>query len=80
MLIFDEHCLHAHMCPHGTAACDFGLVKQAMQVDSPPIDDSGGRGSTLCVVCEAAESGRNDDEAAEEDGDEPAPRRPPPAV
>eukprot|EP00964_Phaeocystis_antarctica_P124216 scaffold87898_cov68-Phaeocystis_antarctica.AAC.2 len=30
--------------PHGTAACDLGLVKQTMHVDWPPMVDSGASG------------------------------------
>ena len=43
-MILAEQSAQAQRCPQGTAACDFGWVKQIMHVDSPPRVDSGTAG------------------------------------
>ena len=50
-----EHSAHAHWWPHGAARCVFGLVKQTMHVDWPPMVDSGGSGRPVLNCASASD-------------------------
>ena len=51
-----EQLPHTHWWPHGTAACDLGLMKQMIQVVWPPMVDSGTSGRPVSNCTSASDA------------------------